>query len=381
MEKKTEHRKISMKKKASAQKKVEPKKVEPKKVAKKKVEPKKADPKKTEPKKTEPKKIKSKKVERKKISIKSEVIAKKPKSQKTTVKKKAGAKNPEHKKTQKKQIGKTILGVLGLLALVGASVLLAQLVVEIVMLSIMTLSNGGGVFTFSGTEAERAAIETFQQPVWTTIFSGISYVVAMGLIVWGSPKLLELWRDIQKKRGKKVKNDNPAKVSSREELGLRGLPTWADVGLGPAGFVMYLFLAAGLLLLFSSFPWFDAGQQQEIGFSFGVVGIDRLLAFVTLVVVAPIAEEIIFRGWLYNKLRRRLSTQMSNVWGMLISIFLVSLLFGAVHRQLNVGINVFAMSVIACGLREVTGTIYAGMFLHIIKNGIAFYLLFVLGIG
>ena len=41
--------------------------------------------------------------------------------------------------------------------------------------------------------------------------------------------------------------------------------------------------------------------------------------------------------------------------------------------------NVFALSVALCVLREITGTIYAGILTHMIKNGVAFYLLYVMG--
>lgn len=339
------------------------------------------------------KKADIKNADTKKLHVVKQSEAKTSKTKNTPTAKKHEEKKSEPKKTTnnkkkttskritKKQIGKTILNVLGLLVWTGISIIIAQLVVELVMLSIITLSNGGGIFTFSGTDVEKAAIETINEPVWATVFSAFSYVAAMILIIWGAPEIIKLWRRIQTKRGKKVKYTEPVRVSSREELGLRDLPTWADIGLGPVGFCAYILLAAGLMAIFTMFPGFDVEQQQNIGFNFGLIGMDRLLAFLTLVVVAPIAEEIIFRGWLYDKLRRRLSTQMSNVWGMILSIFLVSLLFAAIHRQLNVGVNVFAMSIVMCGLREITGTIYASIFLHIIKNGFAFYLLFVLGIG
>ena len=89
----------------------------------------------------------------------------------------------------------------------------------------------------------------------------------------------------------------------------------------------------------------------------------------------------VFRGFLYGKIRGRLNEIVSDKISMMISIFLVSLLFGIVHLQWNVGVNVFAMSIVLCGLREITGTIYSGILLHMLKNGIAFYLLFVLGIN
>ena len=106
-----------------------------------------------------------------------------------------------------------------------------------------------------------------------------------------------------------------------------------------------------------------------------------MLAFLTLVVVAPIAEELIFRGYLYGKMREKFSQVTSEIWSVIISALLVSVVFGIIHMQWNVGVNVFAMSLVACALREYTGTIYAGILLHMIKNGLAFYFLFVLGIN
>ena len=102
-------------------------------------------------------------------------------------------------------------------------------------------------------------------------------------------------------------------------------------------------------------------------------GGERVIAFLVLVVIAPIFEEIIFRGWLYGKLRAKMEAP--------IAIVIVSLLFGIMHFQWNVGVNVFALSVVLCALREITGTIYAGILTHMIKNGVAFYLLYLVGIG
>lgn len=88
-----------------------------------------------------------------------------------------------------------------------------------------------------------------------------------------------------------------------------------------------------------------------------------------LVIIAPIAEEIIMRGWLYGKLRSRLKVPLA--------ILLVSIVFAFLHGQWNVGVGVFVLSLVLCGLREITGTIWSGILLHIISNGIAFYLLYI----
>ena len=121
-------------------------------------------------------------------------------------------------------------------------------------------------------------------------------------------------------------------------------------------------------------------EAQSVGFSLYVTGVERMITFVVLVVIAPIFEEIIFRGWLYGKLRGLFSEKMPEIAGIIVANFLVSLLFGIVHLQWNVGVNVFALSVVLCALREVTGTIYAGILTHMVKNGVAFYLLYVMGV-
>ena len=61
-----------------------------------------------------------------------------------------------------------------------------------------------------------------------------------------------------------------------------------------------------------------------------------------------------------------------------VSILIVSALFGFLHLQWNVGINVFCLSLVLCVLREITGTIHSGILLHMLKNGFAFYLLYVI---
>lgn len=250
---------------------------------------------------------------------------------------------------------KILLVGIGWLMLVGASVIVAQLVVGYIMVAMI-------------------GADEFSTPVSTAIFSAISYILALLIIVF----LPILFRKL---RNKKSESTQQKQLPFHQEVGLIGWPTWTDIGLSLAGFIIYLILAAVCTSIFSLFPWFDASEIQDVGFSSYVVGVDRLIAFVTLVVIAPIAEEIIFRGYLYTKLRSLFSEKVSDKMSMMISILLVSLLFGLVHMQWNVGVNVFAMSVVLCALREVTGSIHAGILTHMIKNGVAFYLLFVLGIG
>lgn len=286
------------------------------------------------------------------------IIEKKKLTQKDEIK--STPKRKPAKKDSGKPFWKMLLVALGLMIWVGVAVIASQLAIGYAMVWML-------------------GPNTFVEPLPTAIYSALSYIVAMLLIILvpiGLKRTRKTSQTSNKERG-----EVGEKGTLRNSLGLHGWPTWTDIGLAPVGFIVYFLLAAALTAVFTAFPWFDAEQVQEVGFSVYSVGIDRVIAFVILVVVAPVAEEIIFRGWLYDKLRGLILEKYSNIASMIVANLLVSLLFGLVHMQWNVGVNVFAMSVVLCALREITGTIYAGIILHMLKNGIAFYLLYVIGVG
>ena len=158
--------------------------------------------------------------------------------------------------------------------------------------------------------------------------------------------------------------------TSRREIGLHRLPSWMDIWIAPAGFVIYIIISIILSSIATAiFPWFNAAQQQDVGFTSLNFKYEYLLAFLTLVVVAPIAEEVLFRGYLFGKLRKFIP-----VW---LAIILTSLTFGIIHGAWNLGIDTFALSLVLCSLRLITGSLWAPILLHMIKNGIAFYILFI----
>ena len=184
------------------------------------------------------------------------------------------------------------------------------------------------------------------------VYSVITYAVCLVLTI-GLP-----WWVLKKK-------------TTRDELGLRGWPTWMDLLIGPVGLVAVTIVAGILTTIMMAFmPSVDWKQAQDVGFHGLFQFHEYFWAFVCLVVIAPVCEEIIFRGWLYGKLRARLTAVPATL--------LVSVLFGIMHGQWNVGVTVFAMSLGMCVMRELTGTIWSGVILHMIKNAIAFYALFVM---
>lgn len=160
---------------------------------------------------------------------------------------------------------------------------------------------------------------------------------------------------------------------TRQTLGLTGWPRWRDLALAPAGLIVSLIVSGVAISLCLNLPGFDASAEQNLGFDQYLIQWDLLAAFVALVIVPPICEEIAYRGWLYGKLRSR--------WGFVMSSLLVSLTFAVLHAPLNAAIVAFVLSFVACGLREITGSVYASMIIHMLKNGIAFWLLYVVHLG
>ena len=156
----------------------------------------------------------------------------------------------------------------------------------------------------------------------------------------------------------------------KQEFGIERLLSWSDIGVALLAFIPYLILASVFASVATMLlPGYNAGQSQDVGFSELSNRFELLLAFVALVVAAPIIEEVIFRGFLFSRLKKHL--------GVILSIIGTSLVFAVLHMQLNVGVDVFALSIVLCLLRIVTGSIWAGVILHMTKNALAFFILFV----
>lgn len=166
--------------------------------------------------------------------------------------------------------------------------------------------------------------------------------------------------------------------TSCRELGLTGLPAWLDVVLPLPAFVLYFMATALVIAVVSSLLPLDLYQPQQLPFEATAVSTHAQYAmvFFTLVILAPLAEELLFRGYLYGKLR--------NTTSVAGAIIITSITFGFAHLwvgsgelQWKVAIDTFVLSIFLCLLREYTGAIWASVLLHAIKNGLAFYLLFV----
>lgn len=97
------------------------------------------------------------------------------------------------------------------------------------------------------------------------------------------------------------------------------------------------------------------------------------LAFIPLVILAPIAEEVVFRGAIlraaeHSRVGRLWQPTNGVNWG---SVVFTSLLFAAIHGNPAQMPHAFLAGLLLGWLTYRTGSILPGIFLHIINNGAA----------
>lgn len=168
---------------------------------------------------------------------------------------------------------------------------------------------------------------------------------------------------------------------SKKTLGITRLPSWSDIGLSILSVLPYYLLSAAVLWAAITFTKVvDPNVGQQIGFDNLTLGIEYFVAFITLVLMAPLAEELLFRGYFMGRLNERV--------GKWLAVLLTAVIFGSLHLfgvtndghivfQWATALDTFALGLIAGSLRQISGSIWAGMLLHAIKNGIAYYFLFI----
>jgi membrane protease YdiL (CAAX protease family) len=132
-----------------------------------------------------------------------------------------------------------------------------------------------------------------------------------------------------------------------------------------AGILLVFMIAANLLLVVVSVlvPGFDANQTQDNEF-IGAAKTHQNLALVALVLIPPVLEETIFRGFLFPAIAKRSGL----VWGAILS----SVIFGLAHMQANIGVYTFVLGLLLCFMYVRTKSIIPGIFLHMLNNYLAF---------
>lgn len=156
------------------------------------------------------------------------------------------------------------------------------------------------------------------------------------------------------------------RVRPIEWLGLRWRKWPLAFLLAPAA-VFTVWLVMGLLQATGFNDWVQwvlgAGGTQE-SVQLLMTGKDpvilALMAFAA-VVVAPLSEEIIFRGYLYPVAKR--------FGGVPAAMVFSSLVFAAAHGSAVILLPLFVLALLMCWLYERTGSLWASISVHFLFNG------------
>ncbi|CAA9244837.1 MAG: hypothetical protein AVDCRST_MAG26-1615 [uncultured Chloroflexia bacterium] len=147
------------------------------------------------------------------------------------------------------------------------------------------------------------------------------------------------------------------------DLGL-GRTSWRWLLAAAGAAILVRLLAVPLTLLLQWLGLSTASSQLTFmapeGFSWGAM----LGTLVLGGIVVPFAEELFFRGVLYNWLRR---------WGIALATGVSALVFAAIHGELAVAAIVFWLGIATAIVYERSRSLWAAVVVHVVFN--------VLGIG
>ena len=151
-------------------------------------------------------------------------------------------------------------------------------------------------------------------------------------------------------------------------LGLSGLRPvlWRTLGMAALAWLAYLAVARLAVPLLQP-------EQQDVTNELGTdenSALGIVVAAILIIGIAPLAEELFFRGFMFAGLRRALP-----LWP---AALLSALVWGSLHLgggNVGVAIQLSIFGVILAWLYERSGTLWAPIFAHTLNNTIAFTLL------
>jgi len=138
-------------------------------------------------------------------------------------------------------------------------------------------------------------------------------------------------------------------------------------------FIMGFTTIIYVLILESLFPklfdsFINAPNILE-NLSFNENPVAYILLFISIVLLAPVVEEIVFRGILFNLLNKKR--------GLIFSMIVSSLFFGVLHAETMVPTTVIGF--VLCFIYQKTGSLKLSMAGHMFNNLVAFMLPVLIG--
>lgn len=168
-------------------------------------------------------------------------------------------------------------------------------------------------------------------------------------------------------------------IRTISDISFRHTKTFPNVTMFLTGVVLNVFSVSLVNLLDKIIPqsWVDANSESVGAFAKGNI----VFTILTIVVFAPIIEEILFRGILYNSLKKAIGQLVpvceNKVITKIIAAVITSFLFAYIHGNILQGIYTFVLSVLMIYALELTGSLITTIVIHIgfnIANMFTFFL-------
>lgn len=263
-----------------------------------------------------------------------------------------------------------------LATLTGAAIFfVSQFVVGIVIVIVLILA---------GQSREQLEVTFGADSYWPKFFV---FLIISFIMVWLTFIAVRLWRKYEHKSKKSAAEHKTEKklietkrkidhTQTLKFLMLNKFPNaWQFVEI-IAVYGLYMMTTFTVTLILSIFSPIDVTQSQDLGIDSPETLSARWAIFLMLVVLPPIAEEVLFRGFLFNTFKKYAGIGFAAV--------LTSVLFGIAHleyQSLNwiAAVDTLVFSGFLILISQKHQSLYSSMFLHAIKNALAFYLLFVIG--
>lgn len=163
----------------------------------------------------------------------------------------------------------------------------------------------------------------------------------------------------------------PAKATLAD-LGFNKTSAKQVIGYTLLGFLIFITFSLLINWLQTSFniqiPGF--GEQMQRLPLFGDGSLNTAIAFLVIVIAAPILEEIIFRSFVYQTMAKYLAKWPAIIAG--------GFIFAASHLEPNVILPLWFLGSIICWIFSRTNSIWPAISFHIFNNALAFFVEFYL---
>ena len=158
-----------------------------------------------------------------------------------------------------------------------------------------------------------------------------------------------------------LRDRDPAELFGLRRMPLKQAFITAVVWVVPALLVVWAVSAGAASMLKGVWP--DLGPQSTVEvLETSKSPLVKFALSITAVVVAPLAEEILFRGFLFGVIKRYTDTYFAA----LVS----ALLFASVHMHVGFFLPLFALGVIFAMAYEATGCLLVSILMHALFNGV-----------